>query len=75
MHVVTLSTTGAIGRHRRLVIEPLSVTGTIGRHRRSAAVPCLALACGMVNRSPCLESHGDRVASAGPPDAARDKSS
>jgi hypothetical protein len=43
-----------------LVVVPLSFTSAIGRSHR--LVPHPALACGMVNRSPCLESHEDRAA-------------
>jgi hypothetical protein len=42
-----------------LVMAPLPVIGAIGECRCLAAVVRLALACGMVNRSPYLESHRD----------------
>ena len=42
--------------------DPLSVTCPIGRRRHLAMALHPFLACGMVDRSPCLESHGDRAA-------------
>jgi hypothetical protein len=44
-----------------LVMILLSVIGATSRHRRLAVAPRSSLACGMVNRSPCLESHGDQA--------------
>jgi hypothetical protein len=39
--------------------DPQSITSAISRHRHLAVVPHPSLACGMVNRFPCLESHRD----------------
>jgi hypothetical protein len=45
-----------------LVMTPLSFAGATGGLRRLTAPPGLSLSRDMANRSPCLESHGDRVA-------------
>jgi hypothetical protein len=45
-----------------LFVASLSVTVAIGRRHCSTAAPRLTLARGMVNKSLCLESHGDRTA-------------